>query len=396
MALGIRGANPIWAEFDLEGNLFDDTFYLWVLENTVPYQPATVYHDPNLSLPWTNPIQFLGNGTLPNDIYFEANKVYRLEFRQNNGVNPPSQNDPLIYEVNNYVAGTSGSTPVDTVAFTSSNQITNPQFALINFLSPFSLTSATNPLPIEIGPGWFLELAGTGNVTISQVPLNNSNTNPSNAPYALRLQLAGWNLDGVVLRQRFQQNGMLWANKVVSSTLTARLDGAPQAVRALLIDSNGSTVGQVLTVPGVNEAWNEFRGHDTLPASSNTNTPPAAYIDYRLIFPSNVDIYLSSIQLIVQDIEFEPDFEQDSIERQIDHTYHYAYPIVPVGTVIDFYGFGTPDNYLSCQGQAISRTTYSQLFRALTTLETVTLTAGIATFTVANGAIYAIGHPLEE
>lgn len=89
------------------------------------------------------------------------------------------------------------------------------------------------------------------------------------------------------------------------------------------------------------------------------------------------------------------DFEQDSIERQIDHTYHYAYPIVPVGTVIDFYGFGTPDNYLSCQGQAISRTTYSQLFRALTTLETVTLTAGIATFTVANGAIYAIGHPLE-
>jgi len=51
MALGIRGANPIWAEFDLEGNLFDDTFYLYVLQNTLPYLPATVYHDPDLSVP---------------------------------------------------------------------------------------------------------------------------------------------------------------------------------------------------------------------------------------------------------------------------------------------------------------------------------------------------------
>lgn len=366
MSLGIRGSNPIWAEFDLAGNIFDDTYYMFVLQNTLPYAPATVYHDPDLNQPWTQPIRFLGNGTLPVDMFFESEVVYRLEFRQNDGLSMPSQADPLIYEVNNYVAGSGGSTPVDTVAFASSNQITNPQFSLINFTSPLSV-SGTDPAPIEIGPGWFLQLAGTGTVTITQVPLNNSNANPSNAPYALRLQLTGWTTDSVILRQRFQQNGMLWANKIVSSTLTARIEGAPQSVSATLIDSNSSTLAQVLPLTVVNESWNEFTGYGELPATTNPNTPPAAYIDYQLSLPSNSDIYLSSIQLVVQELPFKPSFEQDSIERQIDHTYHYAYPIVPVGAVIDFAGAALPTHYLLCNGAAVSRTTYRQLFAVIGT-----------------------------
>ena len=323
MPLGIRGSNPIWTEFDLAGKIFDDTFYMYVLQNTIPYAPATVYHDPDLNGPWTSPIQFLGNGTLPVDIFFESEVVYRLEFRQNDGISMPSQADPLIYEVNNYVAGSGGSTPVDTVAFASSNQITNPQFSLINFTSPLSLVSVTDPAPIEIGPGWFLELAGTGSVTITQVPLNNSNANPSNAPYALRLTLTGWTTDSVVLRQRFQQNGMLWENKIVSSTITARIEGAPQSIAANLIDSNSSTLAQVLPLTVVNEAWNEFTGYGELPATTNPNTPPAAYIEYRLSLPSNSDIYVTSFQLVAQELPIEPSFEQDTIDRQIDHTFHY-------------------------------------------------------------------------
>lgn len=393
MALGIRGANPIWAEFDLQGNLFDDTFWMFVLENTIPYIPAKVYHDPDLNTEWTNPIQFLGNGTLPNDIYFESEKVYRLEFRQG-----PTQSDPLIYEVNNYIAGSGGSTPVDTVAFASSNQVTNPQFALINFGTPASPTfslSATNPDPIELAPGWTLELAGTGTVTLTQVPLNNANSNPSNAPYALRLTLNGWTNDSVVLRQRFQQNGMLWANKIVSSAITARLDGSPQSITATLVDSNSALLATVLTPTPVNEEWNEFADYGELPATSNPNTPPAAYIDYRLQLPSNIDIYISSIQLVVQDLPLKPSFEQDSINRQIDHTYNTAYPIVPVGGVIDFAGFTVPLHFYLCDGAAKNRITDNLLFQALTTTETVTLTSGVNTFTVAANSNYHIGMALE-
>lgn len=389
MALGIRGANPIWAEFDLTGKIFDDTYWLFVLQNTIPYLPAVVYHDPDLNTPWSNPIQFLANGTLPNDIYFESDVVYRLEFRQGN-----TQADPLIYEVNNYIAGSGGSTPVDTVAFASSNQVTNPQFALTNFTSPYTFTG-TDPAPFDVAPGWTLQLTGTGTVTLTKVPLNNANANPSNAPYALRLTLNGWTNDSVILRQRFQQNGMLWANKIVSSAITARLEGSPQSITASLFDSNNALLGTVLSPQAVNEGWNEFTGYAQLPATSNPNTPPAAYIDYRLALPSNIDIYISSIQLVVQDLPLEPSFEQDSINRQIDHTYNTAYPIMPVGTIIDFYGFGALSHFRFCNGDAVSRTTFNQLFNVVSTLETVTLTTATNTFTVANGSLYPIGAPLE-
>lgn len=319
MALGIRGFNPIWLEVDLQGNLFDDTFYLFVLENTIPYIPATVYHDPNLNLPWTQPIRFLGNGTLPVDIYFEPEKVYRLEFRQGD-----TQQDPLIYEVNNYTPGQGGVTPIEDTLFSTENQITNPQFSLINFVSPTTI-GATDPDSIEVAPGWFLDLAGTGTAVITRVALNNSNTNPSNAPYALRLTLNGWTADSVFLRQRFEQNGMLWANTVVSSAITARLDGSPQDISASLIDSNDVLLTTVLDPVPVNEEWTEYTGHGEIGATTNPDVPPAAYVDYKIALPSNIDIYLTSMQLIVQDPEnlTEPSFEQDTIERQVDHTFHY-------------------------------------------------------------------------
>jgi hypothetical protein len=357
MALGVRGSNPIWTEFDLTGHLFDDTFYLYVLQNTLPYIPATVYHDPDLSLPWTNPIQFLANGTLPIDIFFESDVVYRLEFRQNTGSLPPSQNDALIYEVNDYTAGSGGSTPIDNVAFATSNQITNPQFSLINFSSPLTI-SATNPDPIEIAPGWTLEVAGTGTATIYLVPLDSSNTNPSNAPYALRLTLSGWTAGSVFLKQRFQQNGMLWADKFVSSTVTARLEGAPQSISASLIDSNASVLGIVLPITPVNELWNEFTGYAEIPATTNPDVPPAAYIEYSLAIPSNIDIYLTSFQLVVQDTALRPSFEQDSIDRQIDHTFHYykdSILLMPKASILSGWNFGlNPWQFASTSNTALA------------------------------------------
>lgn len=321
MSLGIRGSNPIWAEFDLTGKIFDDTYYLWILENEIPYIPATVYHDPDLNVPWTNPIQFLGNGTLPVDIFYVPGTVYRLEFRQNDGISPPSQSDALIYLVENYIPGSGGETPIDTVGFSSENQISNPQFALVDFVSPFTF-SGTDPAPIQIGPDWFLELAGTGTVTLTQVPLNNSNANPSNAPYALEITLNGWTSDSVFLRQRFFQNGMLWADKIVSTAITARVQGIAVTITATLVDSNSALLAQLLSTP-VDGSFNEFTGYGQLEDTTNPNTPPAAYIDYKLALPSNVDIYVTSIQLIVQDMPFEPSFTQDSINRQLDHTFHY-------------------------------------------------------------------------
>jgi hypothetical protein len=354
MSLGVRGFNPIWSEVDLQGNLFDDTFWLFVLSNTIPYIPVDVYHDPDLSTRWTNPIQFLGNGTLPVDIFFNPNLVYRLEFRQG-----PDQSYPLIYEVNDYIPGSSGNTPINTLAMTTSNQITNPQFALINFASPFTFTG-TDPDPIQIGPGWYLEAAGTGTVTLTQVPLTSTTPTPSNASYALEIELSGWNSGTVFLRQRFAQNGVLWANEIVSTALTARVDGLNTTISASFYNSMGTLIATVLNPVTVDNAFNEYIDHATFPASTDTDTPPNTYIDYKIALPSTVDIYITSVQVIVEDMPVNPAFEQDSIERQIDHTFHYYQPQInfkPIPSML--VGWDFPLNPAQPLGPSVTMNTTS-------------------------------------
>jgi hypothetical protein len=389
----VRGSNPVWFEVDLTAHAFDDTYWLFVLENVFPYIPSTsVWHNADGTNPWNNPIQFLGNGTLPIDIFFDSTETYRLEFRQGQ-----TQEDPLIYEVDNYRPGGTGITPISTVAFASSNQVTNPQFSIVNFSVPYTVSGSD--LEIDVAPGWTLILPGTGTAVIEQVAFDDTNTNPSNAPYALHLTLTGWTDDEVVLRQRFEQNGMLWANKIVSSTLTARIQGSPQNVSANLVDSNDTTLANVLDSQSVSGTFVEFLGYGTLGDTTNPDDPPAAYIDYVLSIPSDVDIYLTSIQLVVQEEPFEPPFEQDSINRQIDHTFNYykdllAYKPIPsylvgwdfalnpaqLGSSIAAQAVGANKSYYAWDqtivfqsansGITISREVTAELFRLLAATDT--------------------------
>lgn len=314
----VRGSNPVWSFVDLTGRQCDDTFYMFVLENELPYIPATVWHDANAADEWTNPIQFLANGTLPVDIYWDPDVVYRLEIRKGD-----SQSDPLIYLIENYIPGQGGSQPIDAVGLFTDNQLTNPQFSLISFSSPTTFTSITDPAPIEVAPGWFLELTGTGNVFLERIALNSAQANPTNAPYALHITLSGTWTGTPKLRQRLQQNGMLWANKYVSTSLTAKIQGAATALSVYIQDSMGMPLAQLLDVPALNETYNQYQGYALLPDTTNTDTPPDAYIDYQVRLPTSIDLYITSLQVVVSDIANNFEYEQDTIDRQIDHTFHY-------------------------------------------------------------------------
>src|SRR5690606_20302435 len=126
------------------------------------------------------------------------------------------------------------------------------------------------------------------------------------------------------LRQRFNQNGMLWANKVVSGSLTARLEGLPQNISSLLIDSNGTPLAQIIPASSVvNSTFQEIQGFGQLPVTSNPDVPPAAYIDYKILLPVDIDIYITSIQLVEGELQLNYGYQQDTIERQVDHTFHY-------------------------------------------------------------------------
>jgi hypothetical protein len=339
--LYVRGANPIWYFVDLSGVQFDDTFYMWTLQNELPYLPQAVYKYPD-STPWTDPIQCLANGTFPDNIYFDPTLTYRLEFRKNLGLNPPSQNDPLIYEVNNFNPSGNGGGPIDVGGVFTENQISNAQFAEINFSSGYTL-SATNPPPIEIAPDWLLTLSGTGTLAIDRVPLNSATPTPSNAPYALRLTMTGWS-GNPVLSQKLDQNGVLWANKYVALAFTARVEGSNQNVTAQLIDSQGTILG-VFSTDTITNSFTEFTGNLLLPASTNTDVPPDASITLKLALPATTDIYLTSFQLIASNTAVNIEYDQDTIERQMDHLFHYYNPLLQYMPIPSYLvGWDFPNN----------------------------------------------------
>ena len=375
----VRGSNPVWLFDDLTGHLLDDQFYMFVLSNEIPYGPLPIYQDPFGNVEWTNPLQFYANGTLPNNVYFDPDTVYRIEIRQGD-----SQSDALIYLVENYVPGSSGNTPINESSFSTDNQVSNPQFALLNLVSPFVLNSISTQV-IKVAPDWFLHLTGSGNVTLTQVLLNSAVIDPTNASYALQIQLSGsWT--NAYLSQRFNRNGVLWSNTFVSSSITALSGNAPQNISAILVDSQGNTLTTVLNSTPLTEVFNEYQGVGQIGSSVDTDFPPTAYIEYQLSLPNNCNVTLTSVQLISGDVNIAYPYEQKTIERQIDQTYHDAYPIVPVGAVIDFAGAALPIHYLLCNGAAVSRITYSQLFAAIGT--TWGAGDGSTTFNVPNLADY--------
>ena len=206
--LGVRAANPIWYFVDLVGLGLNDQYYISFLTNTFPYLPQPVFHDVNLTIPWDNPLQFFPNGTLPDNIYWDTTLVWRLEIRQG-----PTQSDPLIYEINNFIPCCSGSAPTppnpnQPGIYFLENQITNPQFAETFFTNDLTIKIAGT---YHIAPGWDLILGGgPGTTVITQLLLSGSQNISNNPPFALKINNSGWGT--AILQQTFNHNGSIWAS----------------------------------------------------------------------------------------------------------------------------------------------------------------------------------------
>ena len=318
----VRGFNPIWANFNLDGLIFDDTYYLYVLSNQFPYLPSDeVFLDINGATQAPTPIQYLANGTLPVKLFFTAGTVFRLEFRQNDGTAPPSQSDALIYVVENYTPGESSSGPIPGFSLNSDNQISNPQFPEVSFSSPHTFKGITNTA-IEIAPSWQIVVGGTGNLIVTRQSLTSSDEVPTNAPYGLIIQTLGF--DSAYLRQRFDENGTIWSQAAVSTSITARTaDSIPYKIRVSL--QNNAPSAQSVTIDSytLTTAWQEFVGAATVPESNNTTNPSTAHTELRISLPRSGSVALTSIQLVSQDTPVDLPFEQETVARQKDHLFHY-------------------------------------------------------------------------
>ncbi|HEY1644963.1 MAG TPA: hypothetical protein VGF75_01085 [Candidatus Saccharimonadales bacterium] len=285
------------------------------------------------------------------------------------------------------------------------NELSNPQFAEVNFDTSagaytYSVNAVTDSV-INIAPDWDLVVSaqGAGTVTLTQVTPTGSLNIASNP--ATLLTIASGGLTKLQLRQRIYGSPNLWGSGFIAATFVAKTYSGTAVTLNMFYSQSGGTVIDQQFLPAASlpssGAYQTFNSTVQIPASNSSNTFPTAYIDIYFDIPLSIQIDITSVMVAFTGNTSinNMSYDQESYARQVDHLYHDAYPVVPVGGLIQFWGFGAPAHYIDCTGAEISRITYQKLFRAVTTVESVTLTTGVATFTVANGIIYAQGHPLE-
>lgn len=300
----------------------------------------------------------------------------------------------------------STSIPADNGSVAATNLLTNPAFSEVLFDASAGATfvTASPGSTLNIAPGWDIVTTGTGagSVTVSQVSIaGNAANDVGNPPYAL--QIASTSVSTIKLQQRLEHSPGLIAGGFISGTMTVKSTvGAINQVTMTYTPSVGDSHDLAQGVTTADNNWlliNQAPNGDSAVAIDgviNTETSAAGYVDIVITLPANTTVQISNLQIsAVSSVVSSAAYIQQSVAEMTNNLYWYAYPIVAVGSVIDYAGFVVPDHYLICDGTAYNRVTYSQLFRALTTTESVTLTSAVITFTVADSSNYYAGMAIE-
>jgi len=326
-----RGYNPIWSEFNAVGELFDDRYYAFFLQNTLPYNFQSVFTDPNGFSAWSNPIQFQPNGELPDNIFFPPGSVYRIEFRQG-----PDQTYPLIGNpIENYVPNGSASTGGNSIT-TSGNIVINPQFSDVSF-GP-SLTSGITPTftitaagTYQIAPGWSFVTTGTGTATLSQVAISGNNQLPGNPPYALQIVSAGFTTAQLI--QTLPNNGGLFGGGTIGVSLMATVVGASEQLTA---NYSPSTItgpapqifSQLISAGNLTTYYGVAGNTVLIPASTNSNSGSSGFVNFVFNLPVPGNIELTNIMIVGQSTPLTspitpPGFQEQSYPEIVSQEFYY-------------------------------------------------------------------------
>jgi hypothetical protein len=292
----------------------------------------------------------------------------------------------------------------DEVLSVITNELSNPQFAEVLFdTSSGAYTYNVNTVVdsvISIAPDWDLIVSapGVGTVTVTQLKPAGSLNVVSNPGTLLTITSAS--LTKLQLRQRLFGSPNLWGSGYLSASFVAKTySGTTTTLNMFYSQSNGVVIDQPLVsaqLPSSGD-YGTFHGSALIPPSTSSQNFPSAYIDIYFDIPLSTQVDITSIMVAFTGATSITDiaYDQESLSRMIDHLYHYAYPIMPIGAIMDFAGFANQLHYYLCDGAAKNRISDYLLFSALTTVETVSLTSGVSTFTVVSNANYHIGMAIE-
>lgn len=213
----------------------------------------------------------------------------------------------------------------------SENAISNPQFVKVLFspnigASTFTLSVSGTNTETQIAPGWSLITTGTDTITLQQLDISDANV-ISNPPYALAIQ-SGASITSMKLRQKFNETPRLFANGFVNgSVLAASTGSSALSLTLTYTQSNGSSFPIVTSSTTTNNLYSTIQGTINITPVTSSDAAPTGYSTLDITLPLGSLIKLTSVQLVsVQNASSQTEFLQETVDRQVDHLFHYYKP----------------------------------------------------------------------
>lgn len=328
--------------------------------------PKSVYQ---LTLLPDNTIRFddIGNtlilssiGTFVDD---SGNNLVPYYYPWTNDPSKANPGEPQLYFVKVYSSGgvlqfTLSEWPPNTGAGSAStsgqvlsfNQITNPQFTVVNFLANpttgiYTYTTS-GTMSVDIAPGWSIVTEGIGTISLKQLSISDNIL--SEPPYGLQIQSARTtDLSSVKLVQRITNSprilgrpendglasiaGYLVASSTAGTTIPITMEYIPSdtsAAQATLFSDETLSTG----------TYKEMLGAATISTPMSTANG-SGYVDIVIDIGINSTVNISSVQLVqVASTSVTPGFIQQSTQDQLNSMMWYykpqlAYKPIPSYTI---------------------------------------------------------------
>ena len=220
----------------------------------------------------------------------------------------------------------------------SFNQITNPQFTVVNFI-PDPTTgiytyTTTGTMTVDIAPGWKLRTQGIGTISLKQLSLSDDII--SEPPYALQIMSANTGgLSSVQLIQTITNSPRILASpenaglSAISGYVTAASEAGTTATITMdyIPSDTGASQEQLFSKNTLSTgAYLPLFGSTTISTPIST-ADGSGYVDIVIDITVGTKVNISSVQLLqVENENVEPGFIQQSTQEQLSNMMWYYKP----------------------------------------------------------------------
>jgi hypothetical protein len=211
----------------------------------------------------------------------------------------------------------------------SDNQISNPQFSVVNFNASTTISlTGSGSTTVAIAPDWNLVIgySGAGSVGVTQNAIQGNENLATNPPYTLTVTPTG-SITGLSLVQTLSNNPGIWAGSYVATNIVLG-SGAPTTTVSYNPSFGATTSIPLLSKDNPSGVDVEFSNTVLLPASVNTTAPPG-----NVAIVVTLDIALPTTLTSVQVLTLSGNvtgivYEQETVNRQVDHLFNYYSPLL--------------------------------------------------------------------